>query len=70
MNPSIIAAQIGLRYGAMGQSGEQGHLRGNTYCGRNRYFARKIKRGPAKLGENYGSLTGEEVSSRLLLPVY
>ncbi len=26
----------------------------NAYCGGNVYFASKIKRGPAKLGEDYG----------------
>ena len=38
------------------RSGEQGNLEGNAYCGGNAYFASKIKRGPAKLGEEYGSV--------------
>jgi hypothetical protein len=48
--------RIDSRYGAVGRSGEQGNLGGNAYCGGNAYFARKIKRGPAKLGEDYGSI--------------
>jgi hypothetical protein len=35
---------------------EQGNLAENAYCGANAYFSSKIKRGPAKLGEDYGSV--------------
>jgi hypothetical protein len=31
-------------------------LGGDAYWGGNAYFASKIKRGPAKLGKNYGSI--------------
>jgi hypothetical protein len=42
------------------QSSTHVNLWGNVYCEGNAYFASKIKRGPAKLGKDYGRIVIEE----------
>ncbi len=41
---------------AVGRSGERGNMGVNAYCGGNAFFASKINGGPARLGEDYGSI--------------